>query len=326
MTDPFEQSSIGTTDVTVPAFGIGTAPLGGWPTAVPEPQAIETLQRAWDRGVRYFDTAPFYGHGLSEQRLGEVLAAVERDEFTLSTKVGRVLEPGEPDTSLFEGTPPLEPVFDFSAAGVDRSLAESRERLGFDDIDIALIHDPDDHHEQAVGEAYPALAARRETGELGAIGVGMNWSEPLTDFAQEGDFDCFLLAGRYTLLEQHSLDDLLPQAERQDASIIAGGVYNSGLLVDPGPDATYDYQPADGDVVDRALALEAVCDEYGVPLRAAALQFPLAHPAVATIVVGARTAEEVDDNLEMLQFDIPSDLWSDLKARDLVREDAPTPR
>lgn len=323
--NPFEREQIGSTDVTVPKLGLGTAPLGGWPTAVPEDQALATMRRAWNEGIRYFDTAPFYGHGLSEERLGVVLADKERDEFTLSTKIGRLLKSGDPDTSLFEGTPPLEPVFDFSKEGIHESLAASRKRLMFDEIDIALIHDPDDYHDQAIEEAYPALAELREDGELSAIGVGMNWAKPLAKFAQEGEFDCFLLAGRYTLLEQDSLDSLLPIAEKQNVSIIAGGVYNSGLLVDPGPDATYDYEPATEDVVEKALTLQKVCNEFDVPLRAASLQFPLAHPAVRSIVVGARTPEEVTDNLTMIQLDIPNDLWDRLKERKLLRPDAPTP-
>lgn len=323
--DPFETTTIGTTDVTVPKFGIGTAPLGGWPSAVSERQALSMLNRAWEQGIRYFDTAPFYGHGLSEEWLGKMLRDVDRSSFTLSTKVGRLLVPGEPDTSLFEGTPPLEPVFDFSVEGVHQSLADSRDRLGFHEIDIALIHDPDDHHEQARDETFPALAELRESGELGAIGVGMNWSEPLTAFARECDFDCFLVAGRYTLLEQGAMDNLLPEAERQDASVICGGVYNSGLLISPEPGTTYNYEPADDAVLKRAQALEAVCEEFDVPLRAAAIQFPLAHDAVAAIVVGARTAEEVDDNLAMLQLDIPDELWSTMKEKELIRESAPVP-
>lgn len=322
--DPFERTTIGTTDVVVRRFGLGTAPLGGWPQATSDEQGRDTVRRAWERGIRYYDTAPFYGHGLSEGWLGSVLSAEERDAFTLSTKVGRLLVPGEAE-SLFEGVPPVKPVFDFSAEGVRRSLDESRERLGFDRIDVALIHDPDDHHEQAVAEAYPALAELRERGEIGAIGVGMNWAGPLARFAEEADFDCFLLAGRYTLLEQDSLDDLLPICVERSMSIIAGGVYNSGLLVDPKPGAHYNYVPAEEPVLERARALKAVCDEHDVPLRAAALQFPLAHPAVASIVVGARTPEEVDDNLAMLSLDVPDELWTALKERELLRPEAPTP-
>ena len=206
-----------------------------------------------------------------------------------------------------------------------RSLEASRERLRLDEIDVALIHDPDDHHEEALEGAYRALAELRTAGVVRAIGVGMNWAAPLARFVEEADFDCVLCAGRYTLLEQESLDDLLPAAVERGVSILVGGVYNSGLLARPGPDATYDYAPAGPALIERARQLEAVCAEFDVPLRAAALQFPLAHPAVACVLVGARTPEEVDDNLRMFRLEIPGGLWDELKRRGLVREDAPTP-
>lgn len=325
MADPLAQAAIGATAVRVTRLGLGTAPLGGWPDPMPADRARATVARAWDRGVRYFDTAPYYGHGASEQHLGGVLATKDRDAFTLSTKVGRVLEPGAPSSSMYRGALPFTPVFDFSAAGVRRSLSDSRARLGFERIDIALIHDPDAHHEAALREAYPALAELRARGEIGAVGVGMNFSEPLARFATEGDFDCFLLAGRYTLLEQDSLDDLMPLAVERGISIIAGGVYNSGLLVDPGPGAQYNYAPASDAVRARAQAIADVCTRFDVPLRAAAIQFPLAHPAVATVVIGARSPREVDDNFENIQRDIPADLWRVLKDEGLLRPDAPTP-
>jgi aryl-alcohol dehydrogenase-like predicted oxidoreductase len=323
--DPLERRRLGTTDVTVPVLGLGTAPLGGWPTAVPRAQGVATIRRAWDAGVRYFDTAPFYGHGNSESFVGAALGDEPRDAFALSTKVGRLLVPGEPEPGLFAGTPPLTPVLDYSYDGKLRSLRESRERLGLERIDIAFVHDPDDHHDDALQGAHRALAELRERGELGAIGVGMNWSAPLARFASEADFDCFLLAGRYTLLEQGALDELLPEAVARDISIVAGGVYNSGVLIDPRPGASYDYAPADAAVLERAQALQAVCAEFSVPLRAAALQFPLAHPAVASVVVGARTPSEVDDTLAMLTLDIPDELWGALRERGLLRDDAPTP-
>ena len=321
--DPFEPRQIGQTAVTVPAFGIGTAPLGRGPSTLPDEQAIRTLRHAWERGIRYFDTAPYYGAGRAEERLGRAFADVDRDELVLSTKVGRVLKPAEAETSRSENA--LEPVFDFSPDGVAESLTASRERLGFDEIDIALIHDPDDHYEQALEEAYPDIARRKATGEFQAIGVGMNWAEPLTQFAKDGDFDCFLLAGRYTLLEQDALDNLLPEVERQGASIIAGGVFNSGLLVDPKPGATYNYAPAPAEILEQAQALQAACNRHDVPLRAAALQFPLSHDAITTIIVGVQRPEEVDDNLEMLQRDIPAELWDDLRAEGMIRPDAPVP-
>jgi D-threo-aldose 1-dehydrogenase len=316
---------IGRTSLHVTRLGLGTGPLGGWPTAVPRAQALATIERAWEIGIRYFDTAPFYGHGLSEEHLGSLLPGLPRSEFAISTKVGRILEPGVPGDALFLGIPPRVPVVDFSYAGTVRSLTESLERLELDAVDIALIHDPDDHHEQALAEAYEALADLRSRGSISAVGVGMNWTEPLTRFVLERDFDCMLVAGRYTLLEQDSLDDLLPAARERHVSLVAGGVYNSGLLVTPGPNSTYNYEPAPPDLIARALELERTCAAFDVPLRAAALQFALSHPVIATVIVGARTPEEVDDNARMLDLAIPAELWVRLKERELIRDDAPTP-
>jgi D-threo-aldose 1-dehydrogenase len=323
--DPLRTRAIGRTTVQVPRLGLGTAPLGGWPAAMPADQARATVRRAWDAGIRLFDTAPLYGHGSAEVNLGAALRDRPRESYTLSTKVGRILQPGPPGETIFQDIPQAAPVFDFSAAGVRRSLAESLERLGLSRVDICLIHDPDDFHEEAVTAAFPVLAELREQGRIGAIGFGMNYSRPLARFATEVDADCFLLAGRYTLLEQDSMDELLPLVEAKGMSVIAGGIYNSGLLIDPVPGAMYNYSPAPEPVLARARAIRAVCDRYGVPLRAAALQFPLAHPAVATAVVGARTPAEVDDNLAMAAVPIPADLWTALKEAGLMREDAPTP-
>jgi D-threo-aldose 1-dehydrogenase len=320
-----ERASLGASGVQVTRLGLGTAPLGGWPSAVPQEQATATVAEAWRLGTRYFDTAPFYGSGYSEEILGTVLPPLPRDEYTLSTKVGRLLVPGEPESPFYEGGLPFTPVWDFSYEATLQSLEESRRRLGLARVDVALIHDPEDHHEEALEGSYRALRDLRAEGAVGAIGVGMNWSEPLARFAEEGEFDCILVAGRYTLLEQNSLDDLLPRAVAGGISIIAGGVYNSGLLVQPGPGASYDYAPAPAGLVERAQRLEAACAEFGVPLRAAAIQFPLAHPAVACVVVGARTPGEMEENVRLLDVEIPAELWTSLKERGLVREDAPTP-
>ena len=222
--------------------------------------------------------------------------------------------------------PPFDVVFDFSRDGVLRSVEESLERLGLGRLDIALIHDPDDHWEQAVTEAYPTLAELRSQGVVGAIGAGMNQWEMPARFAREGDFDCFLLAGRYTLLDHSGLLELLPMCEEKQISIILGGPYNSGVLAsDLGPDTTYFYQRTPPEVLETAKQIKAVCDRHGVPLKAAALQFGLAHPAVAATIPGPRTPAEVEENVEMAGFETPADMWDELKAEGLIPAEAPVP-
>ncbi|MBM0275273.1 aldo/keto reductase [Micromonospora tarensis] len=321
-----ERVTVGRTDVTVTRLGLGLAPIGGLFTAVGDEVAHATVEAAWDLGLRYFDTAPLYGCGLSERRAGAVLAGKPRPAFTVSTKVGRLLVPDGGDRQGFwaESTD-LAPQFDFSAAGVRRSHAESLARLGLDRIDIAHIHDPDDHLAEAVSGAYPALARLREAGEIGAVSAGMNQAPALVELARAGDFDCFMLAGRYTLLDQSGLDELLPLCQRRGISVLAAGVYNSGLLADPRPGAPFDYAPADQKLLDRATAIRSVCERHGVPLRAAAIQFPFGHPAVASVVVGARDPEQVADNVAMVEWEVPGALWADLKAEGLLPREVPTP-
>jgi D-threo-aldose 1-dehydrogenase len=288
---------------------------------------VRVVERAWEAGIRFFDTAPLYGHGLAETRLGTVLKHKPRDEFIFATKVGRLLradaqpEPGQ----SFRGVPLVNPVFDFSYDGVMRSFEESLERLGLDRIDILHIHDPDDHFSEAIDGAYRALARLRAEGVIKAIGAGMNQAEMLKRFAGEGDFDCFLLAGRYTLLDQVGLKELLPECEKRGIAIIAGGVYNSGILADPKPGAYYNYRTAPAELVERAQRIRDVCTRHGVPLKAAAVQFPLGHPAVSSVLVGCRSVEEVDDNIQMFGHEIPPALWQDLKAEGLISAGAPTP-
>ncbi|WCN79364.1 aldo/keto reductase [Micromonospora sp. LH3U1] len=321
-----EQVTLGRTDVAVTRLGLGLAPIGGLFTAVGDEVAHATVEAAWDLGLRYFDTAPLYGCGLSERRAGAVLADKPRTEFALSTKVGRLLVPGGGDGQEFWAEPTdLAPQFDFSAAGVRRSHAESLARLGLDRIDIAHIHDPDDHLAEAVAGAYPALAQLREAGEIGAVSAGMNQAPALVELAHAGDFDCFMLAGRYTLLDQSGLDELLPVCQEKGISVLAAGVYNSGLLADPRPGAHYDYAPADRELVQRATAIRAVCERHGVPLRAAAIQFPLGHPAVASVVIGARDPQQIADNVAMFEWDVPGALWAELKAEGLLSGEVPTP-
>jgi D-threo-aldose 1-dehydrogenase len=242
----------------------------------------------------------------------------------LSTKVGRLVRPvGAPARAGVD--PPAETYFDFSAPGTVRSLEESLERLGLERVDVAFIHDPDDHHEQALAETYPALVEFRERSLVGAIGVGMNRSEPLARFARQAAFDCLLVAGRYTLLDQSALDDLLPVAEGLGVSILAGGAFNSGVLANPRRGATFDYAPAPAGVVARAGELARVCDGFGVPMRAAALRFPLGHPAVTSVVAGPGSAKEVDDLVDLWTTEIPDELWAALRERGFLREDAPAP-
>ena len=321
-----DRVTLGRTGVTVTRLGLGLAPIGGLFTAVGESTAQACVAEAWKWGVRFFDTAPLYGHGLSERRAGAALTGRERAGFTLSTKVGRLLVPGRADPGDIWAEPTgLAPVFDFSAAGVLRSHTESLARLGLDRVDIAHIHDPDDHMGEAVTEAYPTLARLRAAGEIGAIGAGMNRAAPLADLVRATGLDCVLLAGRYTLLDQSGLDELLPLCRQRDVPVLAAGVYNSGLLADPKPGAPYDYRPADPDRLRRALAIRSVADRYGVPLRAAAIQFPLGHPAVASVIVGARDAAQVADSVAMFEWEIPGAFWADLKRAGLLPEEVPTP-
>jgi D-threo-aldose 1-dehydrogenase len=311
----------------VTRLGLGTAPLAGLFEEVPEQQALAVIRRAWEVGIRFYDTAPLYGHGLAEMRVGKVLRDEPRDEFTLATKVGRLLRadaPPEPGQS-FRGTPPVNPVFDFSYDGVMRSVEESRQRLGIERIDILHIHDPDDHYDAALKGAYRALDHLRAEGVIGAVGAGMNQAEMLTRFAREANFDCFLLAGRYTLLDQVALKELLPVCLEKGVAIIAGGVYNSGILADPKPGAHYNYQTAPPELVERAQRIGAVCASHGVPIKAAAIQFPLGHPAVTCVVVGCRSVAQLDESIAMFELTIPPSMWQELKHDGLLAPETPTP-
>lgn len=318
---------LGRTRVTVTRLGLGTAPLSGLYRAVTEKDAMATLERAWELGIRFFDTAPLYGYGLGETRTGAVLGPKPRDQYALATKVGRLLRAGAPPEpgQVFFGTPAVNPVFDFSYDAVMRSVEESRERLGIERLDVLHIHDPDSHFAEALSGAYRALDELRSAGVIGAVGAGMNQAAMLTRFAREADFDCFLLAGRYTLLDQAALDELLPTCVERGISIIAAGVYNSGILAEPKPGTHYNYRPAPQELVGRAQRIQAVCERHGVPLRAAAVQFPLGHPAVQTVVLGCRSVEQVEDSVRMFETPIPVALWEELKAENLLRKEAPTP-
>lgn len=324
--NPLDTSEIGTTGVHVTRLGFGSAPIGNLFNNVPEEDAFTTIRHALKLGLNYLDTAPLYGHGNSEVRLGGVLPNVQRNSFVLSTKVGRVLNPvdTEPVDPLYQTLPDLVPVFDYSRDGILRSLEESLKRLDLDHTDIAYIHDPDDHWEQAISEAYPALEELRSQGVVKAIGAGMNQWEMEARFSREGDFDCFLLAGRYTLLDQLSLDEFMPLCDEKNISVVLGGPYNSGILAsDLGPNTTYDYLVAPPEIVEKARSIKAVCDRHDVPLKAAALQFGLSHPAVAATIPGSRSVAELDENISMVRQPIPSDLWAELKHEGLIVADAP---
>ncbi len=267
--------------------------------------------------MRFFDTAPLYGHGLAETRLGEALASRPRDSYVLATKVGRLLRPvtaGSIESMHYKGAPPLEPQFDFSYDGVMRSLEESLARLKLDRVDILHIHDPDDHYDAALSGAYRALAQLRREGIVGAIGAGMNQWQMLQRFAEAADFDCFLLAGRYTLLDRSAQDSLLPLCALESITVIAGGVYNSGILADPRAGAKYNYDDAPAGLVAQALRLDAICRAHDVPLKAAAIQFPFTHPAVGAVLTGARSDAELRENVAMFETPIPPTLWNALGA------------
>jgi D-threo-aldose 1-dehydrogenase len=338
--EPFERVAVGATDVQVTRLGLGTAPIGGLFTPVSDHEAGLVVQRSWDLGVRYFDVAPLYGYGAAERRLGAALAGRRREEFVVSTKVGRLVmdEAAIPagadvDRQAMDGRPNAyyadvgerRIVFDYGYDGVLRSVDESLARLGLDRIDIALIHDPDDHWEAARDGAALALTRLREEGVVRAIGAGMNQSAMLARFARAFDFDVFLVAGRYTLLDQGALAELMPLCVERGISVVVGGVMNSGVLADPRPGSAFDYRPAAAPIVERAARIGAVCARHGVPLRAAAVQFPFGHPAVRCVLAGVRRVDHLDEYPALMRHPIPGDVWAELRAEGLLHPDAPAP-
>ena len=313
------------TGVQLTTLGFGAAPIAGLYSLVDEATARATIDAAWEGGIRYFDTAPHYGLGLSERRLGDALRSRPRDDVVISSKVGRLLVARIPplarDDDMFDVPGDLTRRRDYSRDGILRSLEATLLRTGLDRVDVLYIHDPDEYWQQAVEEAVPALVELREAGVIGAIGVGMNQSAMLARFIRQTDVDVVMLAGRYTLLEQGAADDLLPAAREQGRSVVAAAVFNSGLLArDEVPEtATYDYEQASADQLERARLLALVCREHGTTLPAAAIHFPLRHPAVASVVVGMRSPEEVHHNLAAHAQDVPDELWADLEHRGLLR-------
>lgn len=311
-------------NVTVTPLGLGCAQLGNLYHAISDETARGVVERAWAEGIRYFDTAPHYGLGLSERRLGAALARYPREEFVLSTKVGRVLEPnpageGQRDEGMFDVPADYRRRWDFTREGVLRSLDDSLNRLGLDRVDIAYVHDPDDHFEDVVKGALPALVQLRDEGVVKAIGVGMNQTTMLAAFIRESDLDAVMVAGRYTLLSQPALDELLPLCEERGVSVMAAGVYNGGILATQTPGTKYDYEDAPAELVARAERIATVCARHGVALPQAAIALPAMHPAVATVVVGAHSAEQVTANVVRSGAKIPVALWQDLIKEGLLR-------
>jgi D-threo-aldose 1-dehydrogenase len=308
---------VGRTRLRPTTMVFGGAPIGGLYEPVDEVAAQATLEAAWASGIRAFDTAPHYGVGLSERRLGDFLEGRPRDEFVLSTKVGRVLVPTDEDvegSEGFHGTPRFARVRDYSRDGVLSSLEASLARLQLDRVDIVLVHDPENHERQALEEAYPALEELRAAGVVGAIGFGMNYVAPLERFVRETDLDCILVAGRYSLLDSSARERLLPECARRGVSVLVAGVLGSGVLARPEPGSHYFYAPAPQAILDQVGRIAALCERHDVSLRAAALQFPLRHPAVSAIVVGARSAQEIEEDVRDFSTELPEALFDEIAA------------
>jgi D-threo-aldose 1-dehydrogenase len=324
---------VGDTDLFAPRVGLGTAALGNFLQAMSDADAVAVISRALASGVRYIDTAPLYGHGLAEQRVGVAIAPTPPAGVAVSTKVGRLLRAGAPPDetqyhdgiSFYKEVPPSGPVWDFSYDGVRQSVEESLQRVGVGRFDVLHLHDPDDHLAQAATTGYRALRDLRAEGMVTAIGAGSNRSAPLAELVRTCDLDVVLLAGRYTLLDQTAMADLLPLCESRGVSIVIGGVFNSGILIDPVPGALFNYLPADPALLAKAGAIRELCDKHDVPLAAAALQFPLAHPRVCTVLIGPRATGELETDLSLFEVEIPPQLWADLRQRGLLAADSPTP-
>ena len=333
-----DRKTLGRSKLKLSVLGFGGTGLGNMYVAMTERSAIDTLSAAYAAGMRYYDTAPLYGHGLSELRTGSGLRLFADPAIIVSSKVGWRLRPafGKPTgAGLFRDITAFARFNDFSYDGAMRSFEDSLQRLGTDRIDILLIHDVD-HRNQgerypevfkaAMAGAYKALLSLRQQGVVKAIGCGLNEWEACQAFAEAGDFDCFLLAGRYTLLEQESLQSFLPLCEKRGIGIILGGPYNSGILASGAvKDAWFNYAPATAEILEKVAAIEKICASHNVPLKAAALQFPLYHACVASVIPGTSSAAELNENLRMLRIPVPAELWRELKTAGLMDAQAPTP-
>lgn len=335
---PDTKNKFGRTDLEVTAFGFGTAPIGNIFREIDEQTADAMIQTAWDKGVRYYDTAPMYGHGLAELRTGQGLRWKNRDELVLSSKVGRRLVPAKRssiDFAPWTNAAPFMLEFDYTYDGTMRAFEDSLQRMALERMDICFIHDIDvftrgdeqpEVFKQAMDGCWKALESLRDQGVVKAIGVGVNEWEVCHEALKQRDVDCFLLAGRYTLLEQDSLNEFLPLCEERGAAVVVGGGFNSGILATGAVDgAKYNYAPAPADIMDKVRKIEAVCTAFDVPLPAAALQFVVAHPAVPSFIAGTRTVEQLTRNLDWFSHPIPAEFWAELKSRGLLRDDAPTP-
>lgn len=335
--DPAATRRICRRDLAVSLLGVGTAPFGSLAAADTDASIRAAFDALYGAGLRYLDTAPLYGLGLAEHRFGMCLRSVDRRTLTISSKVGRLMRPVGDDVApgASGGTYPFDVAFDYSYDGALRSLDCTLQRLGTNRIDIVLLHDVnrrwqgdlvEQRYREAMDGAYRALVELRDAGVVRAIGVGVNDWEILLRFAADGDFDCFMLAGRYTLLDHSALDRFLPDCERRGISVLMAAPFNSGILATGArPGATYFYTEADAATMERTRRIEAIGDRHGVAIAAAALQFPLAHPAVASVVTGMRSAGEVAANLAHVQASIPADFWRELQHERLIAEHAPTP-
>jgi D-threo-aldose 1-dehydrogenase len=337
---PLELRPLGRSAVKTSALGLGGAPIGGFRYTLSEQQGAETVREAYAAGLRYFDTSPYYGYGRSELLFGHALREHPRESFVLSTKVGRWMAPlttGETVPGWRAGGLAFKPTFDYSRDGTLRSMEQSFLRLGLARIDVVLIHDvdvvsqgsqeeADRRFQETMAGCYPALVELRSAGVIGAIGTGLNETAMTLRFAREADLDCVMLAGRYTLLEQGALDELLPLCERKGMSMLLAAPFNSGILATGArAGATYDYKPAPAAIMDKVKRIEAVCGRHGIELATAALQFPLAHARLASIVAGATRPSEVAENVARMAIQIPGDFWRELKHEGLLAEAAPIP-
>lgn len=335
---PTQKRKFGRVDLDVTAFAFGTAPVGNFLHEIDETTSSAMFDTAWGAGIRLYDTAPMYGHGLSEARTGQALRWKKRDEFVLASKVGRLLKPAKRSSITYApwvNAAPFTMQFDYSYDGTMRSVEDSLQRLALEHIDIMFIHDIDSFtrgaeqpevFRQAMDGCYRALASLRDQKVLKAIGVGVNEWEVCHEALKQRDFDCFLLAGRYTLLEQQALNDFLPLCEARNVAVLVGGGFNSGILATGAKQgAKYNYAAAPAHVMEKVAKIEAVCAAHQVPLAAAALQFVVAHPAIASFIAGTRTVEQLQQNLAWFTHPISPAFWADLKAKGLLREDAPVP-